>query len=103
MIRVPPGRAGRMWLRARLDVAERGVALLEQKVRILGDERRRLRALTADTGRDWERACLDARTWTLRGRPARRTAFDPGRYPGESGDGQRHLDDNHGYPLLRRR
>ena len=65
-IRVPPGRAGRLWLRTRLDVAERGVALLEQKVRILGDERRRLQALTADTGRDWERACLDARTWTLR-------------------------------------
>lgn len=65
-LRVPPGRAGRLWLRARLDVAERGMALLEQKVAILGDERRRLRALTADTGRDWERACLDARTWTLR-------------------------------------
>ena len=65
-IRVPPGRAGRLWLRARLDVAERGVSLLEQKVRILGDERRRLRALTEDTGRDWERACLKARTWTLR-------------------------------------
>lgn len=65
-IRVPPGRAGRLWLRARLDIAERGVGLLEQKVRLLGDERRRLRALTADTSRDWERACLDARTWTLR-------------------------------------
>ena len=65
-IRVPPGRAGRLWLRARLDVAERGVSLLEQKVRILGDERRRLRALTEDTGRDWERAYLEARTWTLR-------------------------------------
>jgi V/A-type H+/Na+-transporting ATPase subunit D len=65
-LRVPPGRAGRLWLRARLDVAERGVALLEQKVAILGDERRRLRALASDTGRDWERACLDARTWTLR-------------------------------------
>ena len=65
-IRVPPGRAGRLWLRARLDVAERGVTLLEQKVHILGDERRRLRALTEDTGRDWERACLEARTWTLR-------------------------------------
>lgn len=65
-LRVPPGRAGRLWLRTRLDVAERGVTLLEQKVAILGGERRRLRALAADTGRDWERARLDARTWTLR-------------------------------------
>ncbi|MDR3659843.1 MAG: V-type ATP synthase subunit D [Mycobacterium sp.] len=65
-LRVPPGRAGRLWLRTRLGVAERGVTLLEQKVAILGGERRRLRALAADTGRDWERACLDARTWTLR-------------------------------------
>jgi V/A-type H+/Na+-transporting ATPase subunit D len=65
-LRVPPGRMGRLWLRARLDVAEHGVALLEQKVAILGDERRHLRELAAHTGRDWERACLDARTWTLR-------------------------------------
>ncbi len=65
-IRIPPGRAGRLWLLRRLDVAERGVSLLEEKLRILGDELRRLRALTEDTRRSWERACLDARTWTLR-------------------------------------
>jgi V/A-type H+-transporting ATPase subunit D len=66
MMRVPPGRAGRLWLRARLDVAGRGVSLLEQKVRILGEERRRLQALSEDTGRDWARTCRDAQTWTLR-------------------------------------
>ena len=102
-IRVPPGRAGRLWLRARLDVAERGVSLLEQKVRILGDERRRLRALTEDTGRDWERGLPRCPHLDTAGHLARRTAFDPTRNPRQPGNGHRDLDDNHGHPLPGRR
>ena len=64
--RVPPGRAGRIWLRRRLDTAERGRAQLDRKLRILLPElqRRRLQADRFD--REWREACAQARTWLLR-------------------------------------
>lgn len=51
MIGVPPGRAGRLWLRRRLAAAERAVELLERKLRILRAEQDRLALLAQRTGR----------------------------------------------------
>jgi len=64
--RVPPGRAGRMWLHRRIVAAERGRDQLDRKLRILLPElqRRRLRADRFD--REWTAACAVARTWLLR-------------------------------------
>lgn len=64
--RVPPGRAGRIWLRRRLGAAERGREQLDRKLRILLPElqRRRLQADRFD--REWTAACAQARTWLLR-------------------------------------
>src|SRR4051794_8304797 len=63
---VPPGRAGRLWLRRRLDTARRGVGLLDRKLRILRGEQERLRLLAERTGADWEAACADADAWLAR-------------------------------------
>ncbi|WP_330180118.1 V-type ATP synthase subunit D [Nocardia sp. NBC_01503] len=65
-LRIPPGRAGRLWLRRRLDLAERGVALLDRKLALLEPEARRRTVLRDDTAREWEAACAHARTWQLR-------------------------------------
>ncbi|MGH8866431.1 MAG: V-type ATP synthase subunit D [Actinomycetes bacterium] len=65
--RVPPGRAGRMWLQHRLQVAHRGARLLDQKLRILRGEQERFTLLTARTGQAWEAACREADTWLVRG------------------------------------
>jgi V/A-type H+-transporting ATPase subunit D len=64
--RVPPGRAGRLWLRRRLDVAERGLDLLQRKLHLLAREYHRLATDADRTGREWAARCRDAHTWTLR-------------------------------------
>ena len=66
VLRVPPGRAGRLWLRRRLDVARRGAELLDHKLRILHAERQRLALLVERTGAAWAAASLDADKWLLR-------------------------------------
>lgn len=64
--RVPPGRAGRMWLHRRIDTAARGRDQLDRKLRILLPEEQRLR-LHADRCRAaWESAAEEAQAWTLR-------------------------------------
>lgn len=79
---VPPGRAGRNWLRRRQAIALRGREQLDRKLRILFPDRQRL-ALQADRHRaDWEAACAEARTWLLRaallgGQDGIRTASPP--------------------------
>jgi V/A-type H+/Na+-transporting ATPase subunit D len=65
-LRVPPGRAGRLWLRGRLAVARHGLDLLDRKLRILRGEQERLALLTQRTGDEWEQACRQAETWLLR-------------------------------------
>lgn len=65
-LRFPPGRAGRLWLRRRLEIARRGLDLLDRKLRILRREQERLALLVQRTGDDWQRACGDAETWLLR-------------------------------------
>ncbi len=64
--RVPPGRAGRLWLQHRLAVAERGAELLDQKLRILRDEAQRLTLLTEVTGAAWTAASDEAALWLVR-------------------------------------
>ena len=64
--RIPPGRAGRMWLRRRLATAQRGRDQLDRKLHVLIPELQR-RHLQADQWqRQWAQACQDADTWLLR-------------------------------------
>ena len=64
--RVPPGRAGRLWLRGRLATAERGLDLLDRKLRLLRREQERLDLLAVRSGEELERTCREAETWLLR-------------------------------------
>lgn len=64
--RVPPGRAGRLWLHRRLEVAERGLDLLQRKLHILVRQHERLASEADRTGREWAAACQDAAIWNLR-------------------------------------
>lgn len=63
---IPPGRAGRNWLRRRLATAERGREQLDRKLRILFPEEQRLRILATRARADWESACARADAWLLR-------------------------------------
>jgi len=65
-LRVPPGRAGRLWLQHRLQVATRGADLLEQKLRILHAEEQRYALLARRTEAEWVRRSTEADTWLLR-------------------------------------
>lgn len=62
-LRVPPGRAGRIWLLRRLAVARRGQEVLEQKRRALLREAERLRAARDEARQEWESAARRAETW----------------------------------------
>lgn len=64
--RAPSGRAGRLWLTHRIDVAERAADQLERKIHILSMEIAQQRALSADARQAWERACAEARRWSVR-------------------------------------
>ncbi len=63
---VPPGRAGRLWLTRRLQVARRGADLLDRKLRILTEELGRLHEFAAQTAKEWNRSCVEAERWLLR-------------------------------------
>jgi V/A-type H+-transporting ATPase subunit D len=80
--RLPPGRAGRLWLHRRLAVARRAATLLDQKLHILRHEEDRLVLRAQRTGSEWEQHCREAETWLLRaallgGQRALRHAGDP--------------------------
>jgi len=64
---LPPGRAGRMWLRRRLVVAVRGGDLLEQKLRILVSEEQSFALQAEQTQTEWAAAVRDLELWVLRG------------------------------------
>lgn len=66
LLTVPPGRAGRIWLARRLEVARRGADLLDRKLRILQGELARLQALAAGTAAQWDRCQAEAEAWLLR-------------------------------------
>lgn len=65
-LRHPPGRAGRLWIEHRLDVAARGVDLLDKKRRVLLQEHRRLRVRAKETGEAWARAATELVLWADR-------------------------------------
>lgn len=64
--RPPPGRAGRVWLAERVEVAQRAVELLEHKQQLLRREHRRLAELAERTERDWQARSAEADTWNAR-------------------------------------
>lgn len=66
LARIPPGRAGRMWLRRRLSTAERGREQLDRKLRILLPDLQRLGIQQERTREQWATACDVATTWLLR-------------------------------------
>ncbi|MBI3688243.1 MAG: V-type ATP synthase subunit D [Actinobacteria bacterium] len=65
-LRVPPGRAGRLWLERRLRTARRGTELLDRKVRILRAERDRLGLIAERAAVEWTQAYQVADTWLVR-------------------------------------
>ncbi|GAB3979447.1 hypothetical protein GCM10029978_074850 [Actinoallomurus acanthiterrae] len=80
--RIPPGRAGRLWLRRRLTTAERGLDLLQRKLRILTREHERLVLEAERATAEWTAACEEADAWLLRaalagGRRSLRHAAEP--------------------------
>lgn len=64
--RAPSGRAGRLWLSHRIDVAGRAADQLERKIHILSVEIARQRALADEARQSWIRACAEARRWAVR-------------------------------------
>ena len=65
-LRVPPGRAGRLWLTERLDTAQRAAALLDRKLRILCAEQERVGALAQSARVEWARVQSAADLWLAR-------------------------------------
>lgn len=63
---MPPGRAGRLWLMRRLEVAERGHEVLDQKRQALLREEGRSRARLLRAERDWDESAAEARRWLVR-------------------------------------
>ena len=61
--RVPQGRAGRLWLTARLDTARRAATLLDRKLRILRAEQERFALLTHRSHDAWAIAQQEADAW----------------------------------------
>lgn len=62
-VRIPAGRAGRLRLKHRLAVAERGADLLEQKLRALTADLAGRRAALQTAERDWRTLAVRARIW----------------------------------------
>ena len=65
-LRVPPGRAGRIWLVRRLEIARRGAGLLDRKRHALLAERARVRGEAAVARRAWEDAASQVAMWSRR-------------------------------------
>lgn len=65
-IRTPAGRAGRLWLRHRIEVAERGASELERKVQLVSNEVHRRQAQVDQSLARWRSACEEAERWMLR-------------------------------------
>ena len=65
-IHSPPGRAGRLWLRERLALANRAVSLLDTKVRLLRREFDRVDAAAVQAEAEWLSACRQAQEWQRR-------------------------------------
>ncbi|ADD43128.1 V-type ATP synthase subunit D [Stackebrandtia nassauensis] len=66
MIRVPPGRAGRQWLRHRVDTARNAAELLKRKLLILEQRHHHLWTRARECRESWELAARQARQWVDR-------------------------------------
>jgi V/A-type H+/Na+-transporting ATPase subunit D len=64
--RVPPGRAGRLWLASRLQAAERAADLLDRELRVLLIDQERFRLLEERTRAEWRASWQAADVWILR-------------------------------------
>jgi V/A-type H+-transporting ATPase subunit D len=64
--RAPSGRAGRLWLTHRIDVAERAADQLERKIHVLGLEIARQQAIAAAARVRWTRQWTQANRWAIR-------------------------------------
>jgi len=64
--RIPPGRAGRLWLVSHLAAAHRGRDLLDRKHQLLRREQERLAAISDQLRAAWREACANAQQWSLR-------------------------------------
>jgi V/A-type H+-transporting ATPase subunit D len=64
--RIPPGRAGRLWLLDRLAAARGGANLLDRKRQLLRREYEQLVELAGERRRAWTDACADAQRWGMR-------------------------------------
>ncbi len=65
-LRIPPGRAGRLWLVRRLDIARRGAELLDRKRQALLREHARVRGEADEAREAWESAAAQVALWTAR-------------------------------------
>ena len=65
-LRLPPGRAGRLWLLHRIDTGRRGDEVLDQKRQALVREELRLRAESEAAEAEWVWAAAEARRWLQR-------------------------------------
>ena len=64
--RVPPGRAGRLWLTSRLQAAQRASDLLDRKLKILRQEREHFGLLENQTRARWRASWREVDVWALR-------------------------------------
>jgi V/A-type H+-transporting ATPase subunit D len=65
-LRIPPGRAGRIWLVERLDVARQGAEVLDRKRQALLREQRRVRADAEQARAEWRRSAAQVELWSIR-------------------------------------
>ena len=63
---IPPGRAGRTWLHARLTTARRAADLLRAKLHVLQGEQQRYHREAGRTAAAWAASCRAAEEWSLR-------------------------------------
>ncbi|HVP76056.1 MAG TPA: V-type ATP synthase subunit D [Gaiellaceae bacterium] len=64
--RIPPGRAGRLWLLRRLEAAQRGVEVLDQKRQTLLGARQQLTVRLAAAKEEWDARAGAAAAWNAR-------------------------------------
>ena len=64
--RIPPGRAGRLWLLGRLDYARRSLELLDHKHALLRQQLEGLAQAREEARDRWDRTCSAAERWSLR-------------------------------------
>lgn len=65
-LRIPPGRAGRLWLRERLASAHSAADLLDHKRRELESELHRMERILGQRARAWDDALAEAERWLAR-------------------------------------